>query len=87
MSDGNIEAWRKIHTVESIVAIVSEARVSKKRGDCVEQNAKMLKALKNIARQYLTAEMDEDEQEHADYQGAYEAIVSDARSAIIEMQG
>jgi len=42
----------------------------------------MEKALEEIAKQHLAAEMDECMSEHADWEGGYEAIVKIARAAL-----
>lgn len=47
-----------------------------------EKRGKFQDALCVIARQNLTVEMDEDQHEHADYEGAYNTVVQVARRAI-----
>lgn len=42
----------------------------------------LIEALQDIARQRLTSEMDDDQAEHADYEGAYDIIVGIARKAL-----
>jgi hypothetical protein len=42
----------------------------------------MEKALEEIAKQNLAAEMDDHSSEHADWEGGYEAIVKIARTAL-----
>ena len=43
--------------------------------------------VKDIARQKLTDEMDEEMQDSADYEGAYESIVKEAREALAKGGG
>lgn len=47
-----------------------------------EQHARMLTALSDVARQHRTSEMDDDQREHADYEGAYNHIVMLSRVAL-----
>lgn len=42
--------------------------------------------LAHMAKQKLSSELTEDEVEHADWQGAYESMVSDARAMIAEVK-
>jgi len=47
-----------------------------------EEVDSMGKALEEIARQHLSAEMDDHTSEHADWEGGYEALVMIARKVL-----
>lgn len=53
-----------------------------KEASLLECYDRMKAVLDALVKQRLTAEMDEDQREHADYEGAYNHIVTLAREAL-----
>ncbi len=55
---------------------------TKANDKCEAENKRLMKVLEDMAKQHLISEMDEEDRDYADYEGAYEIFINQARAAI-----
>ena len=60
------------------------AKLEVELGDAEDRVAKLEAALKDIAKQTMSDEMDQDQRDNADWQFGYDACVETARAALSE---
>ncbi len=97
-SDGYLKTinlfWDVLKDVDAQAEEIKHLRevntvIKNDQGPIVAVNIKLQKeierlreALGNMAKQQLIAEMDEEDRDYADYEGAYEIFINQARAAI-----